>query len=662
MARVFDRFNATTIGPGLVVTDGGLLLTTNANTLDLSRAARGNIFHSDGPRGVEFTFYGDAALVACVGVVQASVSLSAAVGASAGSIGWRLDTGQIRRNGLVEAAGLPAVTKGQVVGLILRESPGFAFNAEFYLDGELVISLAVGTVPGLSWAFAVSISAAVAGELTAAVNAGQWPARGDAAYIGWRPAFVTPAPVRIADEHWLSAPADVPANTRYEGRLSTAGIDLVQTIGFWPWQDSSAPRSAAAALNVHDPDGLLDTVDVDGELRVHVRRSLSGGSLAAAVDVGRFVLDGIEVVGDDLKRVRLRDAHDDLDEPLNPGVFLPNIAALAWQPQPVALGAVCSVPLLAANNDGTVGFLSDAPLIDVSAVLDRGDALEEGTWSLAPGAQQLLLESPPLGPVVADISSIGTAMAPATLEQMLHLVFSRVRKASWSAADAIDIDTATGYGGIGYYAGGVVSARQARDTILASYCASSWQDNTGLLRCARLIAPESIAPQLELSRAMLGDDLTWTYDSAPNLTRRMGYRPNAAPMSASDFVTDLVDVPMSRRIELMRPYRGLVYSAVPMHARYSAAERRDPFPSLFYMQADAQAEIDHVCGLYSVERRFYSWRSVGDYDDTLLTLMPGQIVNVTYDRYGLSAGRNLLVVSVQRNPSTRRLSLRLWGA
>lgn len=663
MARVFDRFNATTIGPDLVATDGGLLLTTNADSLSISRAARGNVFHSDGSHGVEFTFYGDDPLVASVGLVQASVSLSVAVGSVVNSVGWRMDTGEILLDGVVSVSGLPIVTKGQVVGLIFREGPGFRYYADYYLEDALVASVRIATVPGFSWAFAVSLAGAVAGELTAALNAGQWPARSDAAYIGWKPATVQPGVVRVADEHWLSAHTDNPADTRYEGLLSAAGIDVIQSVGFWPWQDAAAPRGAAAALNIYDPNGLLDALEVDGEVRVRVSQGVSGGSLAAAADIGRFVLDGIEVTGDDWKRVRLRDAHDDLDEPLNPGVFLPNIPALAWQPQPVVIGAVCSVPLLAANSDGTVGFLSDAPLSSVSEVLDRGDALEVGTWSIAPGDQQLLLESPPVGPVVADVSSIGASMAPATLQQVLHRIYSRVRKSSWSSGDAGDIDASTGYDGIGYYIGGsVISCRQARDAILASYCASAWQDSTGLLRCTRLISPESIGPDLELSRAMLGGDLTWVYDNAPNLSRRMGYRPNAAPMASSDFVTDLVDVPMSRRIELMRPYRGLVFSAVPMHGRYAAAERREPFQSLFYSQADAQAEIDYVCNLYAVERRFYSWRGIGDYDESLSALRPGQVVNVSYDRYGLASGRNMLVVSIQRNPSTKRMSLRLWGA
>ena len=657
MARDFDRFDATMIGPGLVATDGGLLLTTNAAALSLSRAARGLIFHPSGVHGAEFTFYGDASLVASIGLVQPSTSLSAAVGTVANSVGWRLDSGEVFVGGALMVSGLPVVTKGQIVGLVFRDAPGSIFT-DFYLEGAVVAT--VDFPAGASWTIAASLASTAAGDLTAAINAGQWPARSNAAYAGWRPTAVSIDTLRLADAHWLTANTDTPANTRYEGRISDAGIEMQQTLGFWPWQDAVSPRGGSAQFAFHDPEGLLDALSAQAEVTVRIRQIESNGTLATAEDIGRFMLDGVEVVSDDRKRLRLRDAHDDLDEPLNPGVFLPNIPQLAWQPQPLVIGAVCSVPLLPANNDGTVGFLADAPLAEVSTVLDRGDPLEVGTWSIAPGAQQLLLESPPLGPVVADVSSVGAGMAPATLQQALHQVFSRVRKSSWSSAEAGDIDTATAYAGIGYYVGGnVQSARQARDAMLANYCASCWQDTTGVLRFARLINPDAAFVDFELSPALLGEDLTWVYDSAPNLTRRMGFRPNAAQMSASDFVTDLVDVPMSRRMELMQQYRGVALSAVDIHPRYSAADRRAPFLSHFYDRQDAQAEIDRVCGLYSIQRRFYSWRTMGE---TTLAPQLGQVARVTYDRYGLNTGRNLLVVGATRNPSTGRLSLRLWGA
>ena len=656
MAREYARFASAPIGPGLYADHDGLMLTMLAADLSVNRTARGTVAHSSGSHGVEFVFWGDDALIAAVGLVQASTSLSTFVGNDVGSVGWRFDTGRIALDGTQQAIGITAPVKGGIVGVCFREAAGAAFFADFYRGTTLIHSQSLSAGP--SWYFAVSLASTTAGGLVCAVNAGQWPALTAAARAGWQPTPVSVSTLRLSDVHYLTAPTDDPSNTRYEGFIAPSGLDLLSEVGFWPWADAVSPRGGSAQFSVYTPEGLFDAVAGE-DVAVAIKTVDAQGALASATQLGRFVLDSVEVEADARMRVRLRDAHDDLDEPVNPGVFLPSIPQLAWQPQPLVIGAVASVPLLPANNDGTVGFMADAPIAAVDAVLDRGDALEAGTWSLTSG-NQLLLESPPLGPVIADVSTIGAGMVPASLQLALHQVFSRVRKSAWSSADAAAIDAATGYAGIGYYVGsGAQSARQARDTMLASYGSAAYQATDGTVRCVRLVDPDAVAHSLELDPALLGEDLVVVPDAAPNLTRRMAYRPNAAPMEAGEFVTDLVDVPMQRRQELMGLYRGLVYSARPLAARYAAAERRPPFISLFWHAQDAQSEIDRICGLYAVERNFYRWSIAGQ---PSLALVPGQIVRVSYPRYGLAAGRNLLVAGIQRNPVTGRVTLRMWGA
>lgn len=655
MARQYGRFDDVVIGPGLLTTDGGFVATTTTDSTSLARVLRSSFARTAGSFGAEFVFWGDGAMLATIGLAAPAAPMTLELGDTPSSIGWRLHSGEIRIGGAVVVSGLPAIAKGEIVGVQLFFSAGGpTYTARFFRGETQVAEVNLSTT---TWHYAVSLASAVAGELNVAVNAGQWPPRSAAARSGWPLQEVVIPIVRIADFQWLSGPGDSPAHTRYEARLSGDGIDIVQALGFWPWRDAVAPRQGGAQMTVHDPDGALAGADYF-EAPVSIRSVPRKGTLAEAEEIARFVVDGIEAIADGLLRVRLRDAHDALDEPVNSAVFLPYVPALAWQPQPVVIGAVASAPLLSANSDGTVGFVADAPLADIDLVMDRGDILEPGTWSLAPGGQQVLLESPPLGPVLADVSSVGAGMAPSTLAEALHAVFSRRGFGAWEIADAEAIDAASGHTGIGYYLGSEVrSLRQVRDALLASYCASAWQDAEGVLRFVRLVDPDTVSPELDLQPALLDGDMTWVYDDAPNLSRRMGYRPNAQQMSAGDFVTDLVDVPMSRRAELMQPFRGIVYSSVPMHPRYDAADRREPVPSGFWLRDDAQREIDRVCMLYAVERRFYAWTG-----ELAQELRVGQVVRVVYDRYGLEAGRNMLVVSIQRNRAARRATIRLWGA
>jgi len=44
-----------------------------------------------------------------------------------------------------------------------------------------------------------------------------------------------------------------------------------------------------------------------------------------------------------------------------------------------------------------------------------------------------------------------------------------------------------------------------------------------------------------------------------------------------------------------------------------------------------------------------------------LDVQPGQVGRITYPRYGLESGKNVLVRSVERNPTTGDVVLNVWG-
>lgn len=655
MATVVGRFASSPIGSQLVARDGGLTLTsTGASTL--SNSGRSDVAHQSGTRGVEFVFWGDDALQASIGLVRAT-SLNTYLGSTGGnSIGWRIHAGEIVFNATVVQSGLPLVGKGEICGI--RIVFGSPHTIEFYKGSTLVHSRTVTLADDVF--FAASLVTTQAGGLACAVNAGQWQAAGPAAAAGWPAAVVSAASTRVSDIDYLSAGTDSPAHARYEGVILD-GILTTAELGFWPWGGEMPTNSASASCRVLDGDGALDAFageDLRG-IPVRVRLGDEDGSVSAAADVARFVLDRVEVEGESGKTLVLRDAHDDLDQALSRGVFLPNIPALAWRPLPVVIGAVASVPGLSTNSDGTAIYLSGRPLASVDAVLDRGDLMEGGTFLVSPNGQQLEMYSPPVGPVVADVSSIGAGPAPATLTQALTAIFSAIGKASWSSADASAIDAATGYAGIGYYDSEGGTVRDALAAILPSYGAWWWQDADGTLRFSRVTAPESYAGTLafDLTRADAEEDVVSVPDSAPNLTRRMAYRLNAQALGASDLVTDMVDLPQARRDELMGLWRGQVFASGPLASRYQHADSADPFLSCFWRAEDAQAELDRVVALYAVPRALYHWRI----RDPSLAPKPGQVGSITHPRFGLAAGKKVMVRSVTRNPATGDIMLTLWG-
>lgn len=658
MAQDFARFATTPIGPNLAARDGGLTLTTSA-AATLAARARSDAGHVDGVRGVEFTFWGDDALQGAIGVTR-ETTVNTALGSSANSLAWRLHTGEVWFNGGVVASGLPAVAKGDIVGV--RITFGAPHTVQFYKGGALIHTRTVSLADAVY--FAASLITTKAEGLVCAVNAGQWQAASAAAAANWPALANTQASAKLSDLDYLSAATDAPAHARYEGLL-LEGISTAAEIGFWPWSGDAPVRGGSASARILDPDGVLDAIaqlDLRGT-PVAVRLGDLNGTVAASSAIARYVVERIEVQGDNVKQLLLSDAHNDLDRPLTRGVFLPNVPGLAWTPQPVVIGAVASVPALPANSDGTVLFLADAPLASVSSVMDRGDLMEPGTFSLAPDSQQLTMQTPPVGPVVCDVSSIGAGMQPATLVQFLHAVFGRIGKASWSSADAAAIDAATGYAGVGYYtreSGDVASVRQALARVLPSFGAWWWQDDDGTLRFTRIIAPESYVGTLafDVTRADLMGDLVSTADMAPNLSRRMTYRPNAAALASSDLVTDIVDVPQTRRDELTGLWRGQVYGGGPLPRRYRHADSAEPMQSVLYLAQDAQSEIDRVIAMYESPRSTMVARFSGD---PLFAPKPGEVGRITYGRHGLEGGKQVLVRARTRNPATGDVTLILWG-
>ncbi|MCU1123525.1 hypothetical protein ABK045_20155 [Stenotrophomonas pavanii] len=655
MADTFGRFAALPIGPLLAARDGGLTLATT-DAADLNRMARSDVSQSAGTVGVEFALWGEDDLVAVVGLVNEGASLAGYPGADNNGLGWNLATGWVMRNGAPLTTGLPAVAKGDMVGV--EVVIGDTSRVRLYLNGTMVLQRDV-VLPGPLF-FAASLAATEAGGLCMAVNGGQWAARSAAAAAGWPAEVVAAGHARIADVDWLSAPGDTPANARYEGLLAE-GVSLVSEISFWAWGGDSITQTAAATCMVHDAAGQLDALALAGAsgLAVSLRSVDAGDMLADSAPLFRFSLDSIEINDDGTKTLNFRDAHDYLDGTINRGVFLPNIETLAWKPQPVVIGAVASVPAAGANSDATAMFVADGALF-VDLVMDRGDPMEPGTFTLSPDGQQLIMKSPPVTPVVADVSSVGAGQQPATLQVAVQDVMNRLAKSAWSASDCAAIDVASGYAGIGYYAGNAITGRDALNAILPSYGAAAYQDPDGVLRFARVVAPEDYTSQLAfvLDGDELAEDLLCVPDEAPNLTRRMAYRPNAQALADADLVTDVVDVPQWRRDELTALYRAQVYGAGPLHPSYRRADAADPVIALFWNKEDAQQEIDRVVGIYRQQRFFYQLTVRGDQS---LAPMPGQVGHITYSRYGLAAGKQVLVRRVERNPATGDVVLTVWG-
>lgn len=105
---------------------------------------------------------------------------------------------------------------------------------------------------------------------------------------------------------------------------------------------------------------------------------------------------------------------------------------------------------------------------------------------------------------------------------------------------------------------------------------------------------------------------------------------------------------LSASHRIRRAYGGRL-AGTYAHARGATAQRvvLDKGP-------DIQAAIDSLCALYDIVRYFVGIRV--RWDDYRL----GQIVALTYPRYGFAAGKHAIIVGRQRDLVTRTILLTLW--
>lgn len=474
--------------------------------------------------------------------------------------------------------------------------------------------------------------------------------------------------IRLSDHDYLSRPTDAPANTRWEGRIDPAGITLISALSAWYMGGSQPLQAEVATVRILNGDGMLDAAALSGLAGSPVAIELVDheGAYAHRLPLARLVVDKFLPLGDGSLQLSLRDAHNDLDAVINTGVFDDTVASLGGRTQPMLIGAVSNAPVLLTGSDGSVGWIADAP-VHVARVRDRGDPMEPGTWSMGLNNQQIRLESPPVGPMTSDASSIGLDIdgepVPATLQQALAEVFRRDGKTAWNPAGAAAIDAATDYAGVGLYAADARAVRVALKQVLDSYGAALYQRADGVIEVARLEAPEMYAGALafDLAASDIGGEVTYETDAAPALRRRIAYRPNGRIMRESELVTDLVDVPPALRQSLGQPYAGVVTASGALPAEYAHADDAEPFVSLLWREQDAQAEADRLRAMYggAGPRRTYRIPIRGDQE---FVVKPGAVGRIRYPRHGLELGRLVQVVRVEHNPSRGDTTMYCWGA
>lgn len=265
--------------------------------------------------------------------------------------------------------------------------------------------------------------------------------------------------------------------------------------------------------------------------------------------------------------------------------------------------------------------------------------------------------------VATDVTS--ETLLPIKLADFMYEVL-QVRggfgEQEWDRQSFAEIDDASDALGIGWHTRDQVTVRQPLEDTLPSYTACMAPDRNGVFRGYRMEDPVLLAadsPSLlmgEITREEMLSELQVDTDEARGLTLRFALRKNELVLDASDFVDDFTDVPLNVRNELSQAFRKEVSTGGAVSRAYPFARAAEPLETRYFLVEDAQRELDRIRAIYATERKLYTLDVPLDADYDL-----GQLWTLVYPRYGLDAGKPVIVWGIVENRIDRKCTLTLWG-
>lgn len=260
-----------------------------------------------------------------------------------------------------------------------------------------------------------------------------------------------------------------------------------------------------------------------------------------------------------------------------------------------------------------------------------------------------------------DPESYDDPVAGITLPDFAEEIIERralFESAEWSRLSAELVDVA-GYD-CGIYQRNEITCRGALDLILDAYAGWYFQDAEGVIRFGQLFDPatDSAETVAFFTQDDVIGDIQVELDRAPGLSTSIACRRNWSPYNDSDFVDDFDDVPANLRARFRRTFQYVRSSSANLAETYQHARQAAPVETLIDDPEDAQAEIDRVCALYTQQRQFVRF-TIGVLDGSEFTIEPGDVVSITYPRFGMDAGKRILILDVV--PTALRGQVELYG-
>jgi hypothetical protein len=507
---------------------------------------------------------------------------------------------------------------------------------------------------------------------------------------------VSATTIRVATDEFATLDTDSMPNTPFSGTLET-GLRFHRAI--IDGEKIGGMSSGYSELVINNSGGDYDTYanSLDGS-RVVVKYGARGASFDTYVTLYDGLTDGEATIDEETMTLHLYDDNKRLDIPAQPSLYggtgaIDGDANVAGKRKPVWLGtcANVSVPLIDAVN--LVYQLHDGQISAVSHVYDRGVELSANSTpdyasyaaliaatitpgrfatSLAVGVIRLGAKADGLVTVSANgavsngliaTTASGTFFSD-TASCMHYLLTISTANVIVDTGSVIAFKAAQS-AAIGYYisADDTKTLRQALDEL--GYGALGW---SGFRRDRSfdmgLIAIPTGSPLASYTGDGTGEDFyTLKQLPLPSIMAPPPYRIRAA-YSRNWTIQPDIDATVDASTQTLRkaPYSIAVSTnsslTATIRAAHPQAQDPDVWPSFFVNSSDAVTFANATLTLFGGATRnlFEISVSATAYSSNL-----SNPIQVTDDRYGLSGGRALAIVSIDDDTTQEQAILQGWG-
>lgn len=441
-----------------------------------------------------------------------------------------------------------------------------------------------------------------------------------------------------------------PDNTG-EGRLMSP-LKYKASVRTWIQQD----RTSATISNIilANADGELDTFVDEEFIDVQISEDVDGTTTDLAYGlIERVVLNGSKTI-----TIKLKDALKSLDipvqdsfypasEPSNSASDTNTYYGLEGQPRPLLIGTGFSIKPVLLKRSINEYQCHDSDIYLLRDVYDRGVVVLD-----TPTSNGFVLTNDPDGVIVCDCDgeeNTGGTNRIRKIDDIVDYIMGRIGVTNFSTSDLTALDTAKNYSYL-YYQDNTTN-RTAREILKLWFdSCTGWfyAAEDGEIRFGYLDEP-AVTQDVNISKYEVVKGINVFDDTAPNITSKFGGNRNFYVYPSDDIAASATE---QNTMDLASQWRLVYDGSSTLDSFYKESGKIMDT----YLQGGVyiEDEADHVTSLYSQKRKFYT------FDSTVIAEI-GQTVNLTYPRYGLDSGVNLLCVGKEIDFINNTYRLTLWG-